>query len=198
MSDEGANPDADNSQPPERLFQRPKNYTPAEVPFILDLSKNPYDADSRRIYADWLEESGDVLRAQILRIQCDMSRVARENHHYESLLEERTELVERLKNEFDQAEIWLALIGNAAIEKCSRSATGDECPKRWEHLPASDNSHSVPAENVRACTQCNKLVRYCYSISEALENIGSGEPVAIDPGVPRKRYDLTRFVGDTR
>ena len=182
----------------ERKVKRRPSYSRVEVPFILDISRNPYDADCRKIYADWLEESGDQLRAKIIRIQCRMSRFARENHIYQSLLEERTELVGRLKKNYDQAEVWLALIGHAAIEKCSRAATGDDCPKRWENLPASDNAHTVVAENVRACTECSKLVWYCYSVREALTIIGGGDRVALDPGVPRKRYDLTRFVGDTR
>ncbi|MFK7768984.1 MAG: TIGR02996 domain-containing protein [Mariniblastus sp.] len=195
-TEQETNPDGESASGSRKI--RPSNYNPVEVPFILDISKYPNDADYRKIYADWLEESGDPLRANILRIQCEMSRFARENHFYQDLLEERTELVDALKQNYDQAEVWLALIGHAAIEKCSTAAAGDDCPKRWENLPASDNAHSVAADTIRACTACRKLVRYCYSVSEALSHIANGECVSIDPGVARKRYDLTRFVGDTR
>ena len=43
-------------------------------PFLQAILANPNDDAPRLIYADWLEEQGDVARAEFIRVQCAMAK----------------------------------------------------------------------------------------------------------------------------
>jgi uncharacterized protein (TIGR02996 family) len=44
--------------------------------FLEDILAHPGDDAPRLIYADWLEEHGDPRRAEFIRLQCDLARMA--------------------------------------------------------------------------------------------------------------------------
>jgi uncharacterized protein (TIGR02996 family) len=47
---------------------------PDELAFLAKIRENPADDMTRLVYADWLEENGD-LRGGFLRLECELSRV---------------------------------------------------------------------------------------------------------------------------
>src|SRR5262245_50511584 len=47
-----------------------------EEAFLADIRANPEDDASRLIYADWLEDHGDPVRAEFIRLQCQLARVS--------------------------------------------------------------------------------------------------------------------------
>src|SRR5262245_36776173 len=47
--------------------------------FLQEILADPDDDVPRLIYADWLEEHGDPLRAEFIRAQCELARLASED-----------------------------------------------------------------------------------------------------------------------
>jgi uncharacterized protein (TIGR02996 family) len=50
-----------------------------EQAFLQDILANPDDDAPRLIFADWLEEHGDALRAEFIRVQCELARLAEDD-----------------------------------------------------------------------------------------------------------------------
>ena len=44
-----------------------------EQAFLNALKANPADDTTRLVYADWLDEHGDPLRAEFIRVQCELA-----------------------------------------------------------------------------------------------------------------------------
>src|SRR5260370_37026404 len=44
--------------------------------FLRAIDENPDDDGPRLVYADWLEEHGDTARAEVIRVQCELARLA--------------------------------------------------------------------------------------------------------------------------
>ena len=43
--------------------------------FLRSIRENPADDGPRLVYADWLEENGQTIKAEFIRIQCDLARL---------------------------------------------------------------------------------------------------------------------------
>jgi uncharacterized protein (TIGR02996 family) len=70
--------------------------------FLADIREHPDDDAPRLVYSDWLEDNGNPVRAEYLRLSCRLARMDwREPGHHE--LEERAH-----KLEWDNRERWLA------------------------------------------------------------------------------------------
>lgn len=84
-----------------------------EHPFVQEVRAHPHDDAPRLIFADWLEEAGDR-RADLIRVQVELSRLPREDARVREL-----ELGEEaLLDEF--AEEWLAPLRTLGASGVSR------------------------------------------------------------------------------
>lgn len=71
-----------------------------EAAFIREIAREPDDDAPRLIFADWLEEQGD-LRAEFIRVQCEMERTAWHEERWWQLYEHEQALIS------EHAEQWL-------------------------------------------------------------------------------------------
>ncbi|MEO7734857.1 MAG: TIGR02996 domain-containing protein, partial [Kofleriaceae bacterium] len=85
------------------------------------------DAASPTVYADWLEERGDPLRAEWLRVQDELHAMTPgEPDHIGHTA--------RLAALATQTEVgWRVRVARSAIERCA-SAFAFRCPKEWSQL----------------------------------------------------------------
>ncbi|MGN6544540.1 MAG: TIGR02996 domain-containing protein [Aureliella sp.] len=166
-----------------------------EQAFIREILFEPTDLSIRLVYADWLDERQDP-RAGLLRIDVELQELSSDDPRRTALLEERRQLLPSLDWN------WISLLAMAPIERCPGSIqrtlwpAGQDsqperiefqyrCPKRWENLKPGEE-----ADNVRFCNECEHNVYYCFNLKTAREHAERRNCVALDPVVPRKRYDL--------
>lgn len=86
---------------------------PAEHELLVPLRANPADAGARMVYADWLEQHGEVARAWLVRHEGDVATP-------------RPELGDAA---------WRAIASRAGIWRCHQ----EPCPKRWDLLEARED-----------------------------------------------------------
>lgn len=72
-----------------------------ELPFLAEIGAAPDDDGPRLVFADWLEERGDI-RGEMLRIGCALARLELDDPQYDALAAREAELREPCKAE------WLA------------------------------------------------------------------------------------------
>src|SRR5262249_29673931 len=75
----------------------PMNDGDALFQAILD---DPDDTALRLVYADWLEEHGDVDRAEFIRVQCQLARMDREDDGWSELYRREQALLQRHEAEW--------------------------------------------------------------------------------------------------
>jgi uncharacterized protein (TIGR02996 family) len=64
-----------------------------EEAFVSDIRANPDDDGVRLIYADWLEENGQSQRAEFIRVQIELARLADDDPRREALADRQDELL---------------------------------------------------------------------------------------------------------
>ncbi len=64
----------------------------AEEAFLSDVRANPEDDGVRLIYADWLQDNGQPQRAELIRVQVELARLADEGPRREALADRQDEL----------------------------------------------------------------------------------------------------------
>ncbi len=62
---------------------------PSKEAFLQAVIENPDDDAPRLIYADWLEEQGESQRAELIRTQCELARLAEDDEVRRPILQER-------------------------------------------------------------------------------------------------------------
>jgi uncharacterized protein (TIGR02996 family) len=65
----------------------------AEQGFLSEIRANPDDDGVRLIYADWLEENGQSQRAEFIRVQIELARLADDDHRREALADQQDALL---------------------------------------------------------------------------------------------------------
>jgi uncharacterized protein (TIGR02996 family) len=149
-----------------------------EDSFLHALLENPADDTTRLVYADWLDEQGEPLKAakaEFIRLEL---RVLQE----EDL--EPTDDSQRLQQLAAGIEPdWLVVVSRPRIERCSASLC-QPCPGRWDMLAPT----GLPA--LRLCETCYKTIRFCHTLNEAQEYARIGTRVAVSPGIARTPNDL--------
>jgi uncharacterized protein (TIGR02996 family) len=70
--------------------------------FLQDILDHPEDDTPRLVYADWLDESGDAERAELIRVQCELARMEGPDWHWGEL---RAEFV-RVQRELPRLAEW--------------------------------------------------------------------------------------------
>src|SRR5689334_22533376 len=61
--------------------------------FLKDICTNPDDDAPRLIYADWLDEHGQPERAEFIRTQCELARLAENDERRSALAARELELL---------------------------------------------------------------------------------------------------------
>jgi uncharacterized protein (TIGR02996 family) len=65
----------------------------AEEAFLSDIRANPDDDGVRLIYTDWLQENGQPQRAEFIRVQVELARLADDDPRREALADRQDELL---------------------------------------------------------------------------------------------------------
>lgn len=132
--------------------------SPEEQPFLDEIRANPDDDAARLVYADWLEERGDV-RAEYVRLSVELATLASRNikrKRYRRLQRELTEM------SMDIQRNWLAMMAHGCVLNCRRGAA---CPGEWKALRPSNDACT------RTCPYCHEPVHYCASPMEARQRV---------------------------
>lgn len=136
--------------------------TPVEHRFLLRLRDNPDDLAMRMVFADWLEETGQARKAEIVRLLAEAPA-------------EDSDAAKRLYVLSDAVEDeWLAIVTRTAIEKCD-SPFKFQCPKSWESLTSTDDA------TIRHCTTCDQAVFFCANLSQVRVHGMAKRCVAFSP-----------------
>jgi uncharacterized protein (TIGR02996 family) len=147
-----------------------------EPGFLRELLAHPDDRTTRLVYADWLDEQGDV-RGEFLRLELRLAELPRHDERVPWIEDRLRELRQRI----DPG--WLAQLDRTKIEQCPLRFRF-RCPLRWEKLgPTAD-------PGVRYCHHCGENVYHCSTIEEAREHALHGNCVAVDSRLTRTRDDL--------
>lgn len=151
---------------------------PTEEKLLANIAAG--DDASRIVYADWLEENGDIRRAEFLRVQ----ETLRAPHAKEAFAEHSRRL-QQLATLVDIE--WRMRVARAPVEGCRVNIRFDfQCPKQWSDLVETETS------DIRFCDLCRQQVFYCTSIAEARTHAWRGRCVAVDIANERTKGDLDR------
>jgi uncharacterized protein (TIGR02996 family) len=133
------------------------------------------DEAARVVYADWLEERGDLARAEFLRLQQELLAMEDDGRYMA--------IVHRLEKLAAGIDVhWRIKVGRPVIENCM--AYDFPCPREWGALDPTGR------RTVRFCTGCERNVYYCKTIEEARDHARRGDCVCVDPVSPRRSGDL--------
>lgn len=156
-------------------------------PFVLELEKldgrvGPLEAGlleaiercdehSRTVYADWLEERGELVRAEFLRIQQSVIDEPMDTPAQKAVFLTRTRRMRELAASIDVE--WRRRVARPAVEGC-RLAFEIPCKMDWGQLEPTDRPE------VRNCNTCRKAVHYCVSEQDAFDLAARGHCVVVD------------------
>jgi uncharacterized protein (TIGR02996 family) len=140
------------------------------------------DEASRIVYADWLEQRGDPMRAEFLRVQDEVREGSRPSA-------ELAVLVSRLRARAAEVDVaWRLRVADPGVERCvARSSF--PCSKTWSALQATER------DRVRHCTHCKQDVYYALNVGEARAHAQQGRSVALDITSARWPGDLAEPFG---
>ena len=142
------------------------------------------DDASRIVYADWLEQRGDRLRAEFLRVQDLLRDESRQSA-------ERAVLVGRLRALAAEVDVaWRLRVADPGpgVERCA-ATTSYPCRMTWSALQATER------DSVRHCTHCKHDVYYALNVGEARAHAQRGHSIALDITSARWRGDLAEPFG---
>ncbi len=132
-----------------------------EGALVASIRREPADLQTRRVYADWLEEHGDASRAAFLRAEVDATATE------DQLL--------ALARPRDLA--WRTVVSRAPIAPHVEFKFA--CPKRWDALAPTET------DGIRHCGSCERAVYFCASVEQARARGRLGQCIAIDAGLAR-------------
>jgi len=150
--------------------------TSEDAEFLEEIRRSPNDDTPRLIYADWLEEQGDV-RAEYLRLECEVASLGKHDALYVEL---RPRLME-LRGQIDIR--WITAVGRTRVANCPHRGTN--CPKHWEALMKTGNPRQ------RFCLTCESLVHFCETAGMLHYHLERAVPVAIDTVTKVEPADFT-------
>ena len=125
-----------------------------------------HEPGAREVYADWLEEHGDPIRAELHRLQDKVrSHPSRDQPGHLIRLRQLAEKVD---------PVWRQKLSRDVIDGCPRE--GEDCPGDWGMLTGSRD----PA--VRSCARCKRTVHYCFDPDRARQLLSRtpSVPVVVD------------------
>ncbi len=140
------------------------------------------DAASRLVYADWLEERGDSVRAEFLRLQESLAAMS-PDRIMEGTVSAWTERLRALAASIDMG--WRYQVARPAVEGCE-TRFSFKCPREWGGMDETDRS------DVRHCSACNQHVYYAATLAIARRHVEAGACVVVDILPQRTDGDLQR------
>ena len=156
---------------------------PKEEKLLVDIAAG--DDASRIVYADWLEENGDLRRAEFLRTQEQLRALTTDDADTRMTFVEQSRRLRQLATLVDLE--WRMRVARAPVEGCNVHVRFDfKCPKQWSDLVETE------APDIRFCDLCRQQVHYCTTIPEARQHAWRGRCVAIDIANERTKHDLER------
>lgn len=78
---------------------------PDELAFLRTILEDPDHDGPRLVYADWLEETGETARAEFIRVQIELARLANGNSHGDALRAQERNLLKRFRQR------WIRRVG---------------------------------------------------------------------------------------
>jgi uncharacterized protein (TIGR02996 family) len=148
---------------------------PVETQLLAAIAQR--DEASRLVYADWLEQRGEVPRAEFLRVQQELMTIPPEHPAFR-------ECSERLRELAAAIDVgWRYAVARPAIERCDVKFDF-QCPKEWGSLTRTDQP------NVRYCGSCQQHVHYAASLDLARQHAVRGQCVVVDIVPLRRPGDL--------
>jgi uncharacterized protein (TIGR02996 family) len=156
---------------------------PTEEKLLADIAAG--DDASRIVYADWLEENGDIRRAEFLRCQEQLRTLQSEDVDTRMTFVEQSRRLRQLATLVDLE--WRMRVARAPVEGCKVHVRFEfQCPKQWSDLVETESP------DVRFCDLCRQQVFYCTTIPEARQHAWRGRCVAVDIANERTKHDLER------
>ncbi|MEK6233085.1 MAG: TIGR02996 domain-containing protein [Planctomycetales bacterium] len=151
--------------------------------FLREIDAEPGNQAARLIYADWLEERGD-LRADFIRILARLQETDETDPEFDRLHARK----ESLRDSIDVA--WQQRLGylrfkehDADVESCEEIENYDPttdrfridyaCPVEWNNLRLTEE------EDVRYCGHCEQRVHYCKTEKALESHVQRGHCVAM-------------------
>jgi uncharacterized protein (TIGR02996 family) len=147
-----------------------------ETALLELIQKTPADPEPRLVYSDWLEERGDGLRAEYVRLQMRVGATAADPADVSAEARRFRELSQRVPLS------WRAALARANLENCLSFEV--VCPKTWDKLTPTER------EDVRFCGACRSNVHFCATVADARVHAQRGACVALDLSVIRHPGDL--------
>jgi uncharacterized protein (TIGR02996 family) len=156
---------------------------PTEEKLLAEIAAG--DDAARMVYADWLEENGDIRRAEFLRTQERLGSLVSEDPDTRMAFVEGSRRLRQLATLVELE--WRMRVARAPVEGCDVHLRFDfQCPKQWSDLVETE------APDVRFCDLCRQQVFYCTTIPEARQHAWRGRCVAVDIANERTKHDLER------
>jgi uncharacterized protein (TIGR02996 family) len=159
-------------EPDEFEDQRTRNDpdTAVEHGFLLRLRDEPNDLAMRMVFADWLEQTAQTEKAEVVRLLAEVPV-------------EDSPGIKRLRllgTTLDRE--WMAVVSRAPIDKCltENIQFRYQCPKSWEALTSTDDA------TVRFCSQCQQNVYFCSTVDDVRRRGKANDCVAFSPSLRRQ------------
>ena len=162
---------------PFRMTLEPSVAPDADERRLLAAITEKNDASSRLVYADFLEERGEGLRADFLRTQETIVDADPASTVWKFHTRRLRELAASIEMK------WRHAVARPTVEGCNVRFNA-RCPKEWGSLAPTERA------DVRHCETCQKHVHYCPSVAIARRHVEAGDCVAIDVIPQRQRGDL--------
>jgi uncharacterized protein (TIGR02996 family) len=134
--------------------------------FLRAIVENPDDLDTRLIFADWLDENGDPARAEFIRAQCEVERLARWpcGGYYcnetighvdcQDPTGERRELLRRRERELLDGGMGLGVESLPVVEGLTRGNFLGDGHSGWHHTPILSPEQGIRADFRRGFVEC--------------------------------------------
>ncbi|HEU0032169.1 MAG TPA: TIGR02996 domain-containing protein [Kofleriaceae bacterium] len=145
-----APPRSPGPPPPPPPPEPPPAHDPTERELLATLAEQPADDATRAVYADFLEQRGELAKASFVRgteTLAELSQIANAT-----------------------VPAWRAITSNRRV-----ACTMSDCPRRWIEFASVT---SDPRE--RRCQRCGATIRYCANGDEARDARLRGEIVVFD------------------
>jgi len=122
--------------------------------FLKSIRQSFNDEEPRRVYADWLEERGDV-RGAWIRAELEFHALVDDDHQQEILQSHLAELACQID------PTWLAQIDRGPLAWCM--AGDPQCPTHWEKFDTTENPL------LRHCSVCGIGASYCFRMEDVAQ-----------------------------
>jgi uncharacterized protein (TIGR02996 family) len=129
------------------------------------------DDTSRAVYADWLEERGELVRAEFVRVQQAIIDAPMATSAERDAFLTSSARLRKLAASIDLG--WRMQVARPAVEGC-QVAFEIPCKMDWGQLAPTARA------DVRTCQTCRKDVHYCVSEQDAFDLAKDGHGVVVD------------------